>query len=212
MWDAARGGRRRRRRVAVAAAARRSAAEAALPARQGLHPGARRHRLHVGARRPPLPQAGDGACAAARRRRRWRRGRVGRRSRRATARLAVDLPAEAEAAPEPGRGPSSASCGSAPQDRVAGRAWPTPATWCRTGPRRGAATPSPLEQLVIDEELRGGEDPPRPPAGGGLGAAHDHRPRHRRRSRSAGSLPSLRGEIRGARCSPSPAPAATSPR
>ena len=38
----------------------RSAARGRLPVRQGLRPGAGRHRLHVGARRPPLPEAGHG--------------------------------------------------------------------------------------------------------------------------------------------------------
>ncbi len=35
--------------------------------REGLHPGAGRHRLHLGARRPPVPAPGAGAAPAARR-------------------------------------------------------------------------------------------------------------------------------------------------
>ena len=50
-----RGGRRR-------AGARRRGGQ-----RQGLHPGPRRHRLHLGARRPPVPAPRPGAAPAARR-------------------------------------------------------------------------------------------------------------------------------------------------
>ena len=52
--------------------------------RQGLHPGARRHRLHLRARRAPLPAPGAGAARAGRRRRRRGRAADRRRGRRRT--------------------------------------------------------------------------------------------------------------------------------
>ena len=60
-----RGPGRRRRRRPVLATPRRWPRPLAVPAadllRQPQHPGARRHRLHLGARRPPLPAPGHGA-------------------------------------------------------------------------------------------------------------------------------------------------------
>ena len=66
------GPRRRRRATSSslsAAAAGAVALDAFADGRQGLHPGARRHRVHLGARRPPLPAARDGRAPAAGRRR-----------------------------------------------------------------------------------------------------------------------------------------------
>ena len=60
---------RRRRpdeRSLTAAVAGALAPARVLPVRQGLHPGARRHRLHVGARRPPVPEAGHRDSSARR--------------------------------------------------------------------------------------------------------------------------------------------------
>ena len=66
------GRRPRRRRGARRASAggrgrRRAGAGRRGGQREGLHPGARRHRLHLGARRPPVPAPGAGAAPAARR-------------------------------------------------------------------------------------------------------------------------------------------------
>ena len=41
------------------------------------------------------------------------------------------------------------------------RRWPTPATSCRTGRRRGASTPTPVEQLVIDAGAAAARGAPR---------------------------------------------------
>ena len=58
---------------------RRRGARGGRALRQGVHSAPRRHRLHLGARRPPLPEAGHGQPAAGRRRRRGRaRARGGR--------------------------------------------------------------------------------------------------------------------------------------
>ena len=80
--------------------------------------------------------------------------------------------------------------------------WPTP--W--------GLDADPVEQLVIDEELRRRARPPAAPAGRRLGAADDHRPRHRTSSRSGWSRRRCAARSRGARCSASRAPAATWPR
>ena len=122
--------------------------------RQGVHPDPRRHRLHLGARRALLSEAGHGQPAAGgRRRHRRARARGGRAGHRGVAAQPGGRPAS--------RGGVAARRRSAPSwrrwrrptdaDRRAAIAeaglimphWPAP--W-----GRGA---SPLEQLVIDEEL-----------------------------------------------------------
>ena len=103
------GRRGRARRPSVAGAL---APEAFFAGAEGLHPGARRHRLHVGARRPPLPQAGHGTAAARSAARRAWRARGRRRwphARRAPRRSPSTCP------PKPSRSPaevraSSTSC------------------------------------------------------------------------------------------------------
>ena len=132
----------------LAAASRpRLALDAAFERGQGLHPGARRHRLHLGARRPPLPASG-----------RWRlrqllggaRRRGARACRRARARRAragasrVDLPPEAEARPR-ARSRAFVADGStaSPTDERRRRIADAGLPRRRTGRRRGAATPAP---------------------------------------------------------------------
>ena len=121
--------------------------------RQGLHPGARRHRVHLGARRPPLPEAGDGGPGARRRRRRLASAAW------PTSRLRVSAGRWRSTSP-----PATTSTRAQVRDfvaetqaarplRVDARGWPTPATWSRTGRRRGVATPGRSSSSVIDEEF-----------------------------------------------------------
>ncbi len=64
-WDAARVAVHRRRAVGVRRRRRRRRrARRGGPQRPGVHPGARRDRVHLRARRPPLPAPGDRPCAA----------------------------------------------------------------------------------------------------------------------------------------------------
>ena len=96
--------------------------------RQGLHPGARRHRLHLGARRAPVPAPGaraarscSAAPAAGARRRRWPSARAGvRRTLRSRPRR--------QDARMPRRGPSRGrgAIAALPDGRSDARRWPTP--------------------------------------------------------------------------------------
>ena len=145
--------------------------------RQGLHSGPRRDRLHLGARRPPVPA--PGACAAPVVRRQRQMAGAHRRAR-------------------PGRGPPAAGgqparrgqrCGR--QGPVGGRPHRVPATAAsagragRRGLRRPAVAPAlrPVRLARGPGRHRRGAAPGRcDPAGPGhrrLGGARHHEPRHR---------------------------------
>ena len=149
--------RRRPRRRPVRATPRRSAATLAgpgrRPVRQPQHPGARRHRLHVGARRPPLPAPGHGAarrCSTPTTRPRdvtdlTRRGRRPRASRRPAAR---------------GRGRSATRCARSPTringldaDEQRDAADRDRLRRCRTGRKPWGRDAGAIEQLVIEQEF-----------------------------------------------------------
>ena len=119
--------------------------------REGLHPGARRHRHHLGARRASvsaprvrhravprrpvaLAAAHRGADPAGRAPRPARRSRVG---------------ASICGPKSPRRSPKSPRC----PPRSGRSRWPRPGCWRRTGHARTAARPAPAEQLLIDQEL-----------------------------------------------------------
>ena len=179
---------------------------------QGLHPGARRHRLHLGARRPPLPAAGPRAAPAVRRRVAVAGGR-GRAARWAGPGAAsrLDLPDRGRGRPRPRSGRSSTrSRRSRPSEQraPAGR---RRATSCRTGRRRGAATPAPVEQLVIDQELRRARRPRAAPRRSARGRRRRSPPTARPSSRSAGCGPRCSARSPGASCSASRRPAPTWP-
>ena len=96
VWDAARAAAEGGDQLSL------TAAEAADPGagrggrvRQPQHPGARRHRLHLGARRPPVPAPGQRARGGGRRRGRRPRGRRPGAPGTERART-IDLPPEAE--------------------------------------------------------------------------------------------------------------------
>ena len=166
-------------------AARGARARGGVPVREGLRPGARRHRLHVGARRPPVPQAGHGDAPPP-----AVRPAAGRRAvaeaviagdRRA---LAVDLPPEAEPVRERTLAFVEPSSRARPKSEWTGVLadsgylvphWPKP--W--------GLDADPVEQLVIDEELRRRARPAAASADRRLGAADDHQPRH---ARAAGAV------------------------
>ena len=156
VWDAARAVRddrqRRRRRDRGGGRAR---VRRRVPQRQGLRADARRHRLHVGARRAPLPAPRDDVAPARRHARRVAR-RCARRSaawRGAAGGSSVDL------GPRPRRYRAELRAFLAeitgPRRRASSAPGsPTRATSRRAGRGRGAATPTALELLVIEEEFR----------------------------------------------------------
>ena len=116
------------------------AAAVAVPAptvrqRPDEHPGARRHRLHLGARRPPATCAGPPSLAALARRRRRGRGRRRRRWPRPGVRRehAVDLPPEAEQYPGRGARVRRAVAGLAAEGERRAARTRRRATCCRTG-------------------------------------------------------------------------------
>ena len=150
--------------------------------RQGLHPGARRHRLHLGARRPPLPPPGAGAPPAVRRRRPVAGGAAAAGWAAPAGTSAVDLPPEAEA-PRARSGRRSRDR-RPPQRRAAAPAGrhraPGPALGAALG--RGAGA---VEQLVIDQELRRARVRVPHLQVGGVGRPDHRRPRH---ARAAGAL------------------------
>ena len=128
VWDAARaaagGG---DQFTYTAAVGRRAGDPGGRLVRQAQHPGARRHRLHVGARRPPLPAAGD-------------RDRGGDRRRGGGREEVTDSCAGASAAPigrpaARGRARCATRCGSSP-------------------PASPASTTRPRETALIDVRLR----------------------------------------------------------
>ena len=83
------------------------------------------------------------------------RGRAGSRSAACAARLAVDLPDARPRRSGPRCARSSPSIAALAEGRTAhGSLADAGLPRRRTGPRRGAATPSAVEQLVIDEEFR----------------------------------------------------------
>ena len=126
--------------------------------------------------------------------------------------LAADLPEEAESL----------------RDEIQRRAWPRSAATTRRPTQRAALAEaglimphwpapwgrgaSPLEQLVIDEEMAAAGAGAPAPRGRRLGTADDHRPRHARSSRSAGCGRRCSASSAGASSSASRAPARTSPR
>ena len=170
-WDAARTCRRRRAPGGTwpPRPPPRSPPTAGFALRQGLHPGARRHRLHVGARRAPLPQAGDVAARTATAPCRdapgpGRRGRGGRRARDRS----IELPPEEPAGPSvrPSWSPSSAADrtersgatladGRLPRAALAGD--------------RGATTPRRSTSSSSTRSSRAAGHPPAPPPGGAAG-------------------------------------------
>ena len=123
--------------------------------RQGLHPGARRHRLHLGARRPPLPAPGDGHPPALGGAEAWHGRVVERASGGARRSMPSSCRAEAEALPRRGPGlprrRSDATTGTERAPASPTRGLPR----AQLARRRGVATPAPIEQLVIDEEFAG---------------------------------------------------------
>ena len=156
-----------------------------LRLRQGLHPGARRHRVHVGARRPPLPEAGGRkppACSAVPDRggRRWppSRWRASAGTPASTCRPSAEVQrAEVRAflddlrtRPQPEWNRRIADSGYLVPH------WPAP--WGRDA--------GPLEQLVDRRGVRPGPRPPPAPGRRGVGAADHHRPRHRRPAGAVG--------------------------
>ena len=132
------------------------------------------------------------SCSAAPRR--WRREVAAAALGGTRRHLTLDLPAEAEAlraevARRRRRDRRPA------EGRSAGPRWPRPGCSCPTGRRPGAATPAPVEQLVIDQELRRGTVRVPAPPGGRVGGARRSRPTALPSSRSGGSDRRSRGEI-----------------
>ena len=199
-------------RVAIAAAAR-ARVRGRVRERQGLRADARRHRLHVGARRAPLPAAGDDAAPA--RRRRPTSGASAPRARRwpaAAARSRVDLARRGRGASAPRsrafarrdrgpRRPTSSARGSSTTGYIT-PSWPPP--WGRDADA--------LELLVIEEEFRAAKVARAGHRGRRVGAADPDRVRHDASSRSGGSCRRCAARSSGASCSASPAPAPTSRR
>ncbi len=148
---ARRGRRSRRRRASSPRRWPRGRRRRRRQLRARVHPGARRHRLHLGARRPPLLPPRAVAARAARRLRRL--GASGSPTSR--------WPARAGRWRRPARARPSAvraGAGGAGRDRRPGRPaapprWPRAAGSCRTCRGPGAGAPAPLEQLVIAQEL-----------------------------------------------------------
>ena len=152
--------------------------------RQGLHPGARRDRVHLRARRPPLPAPGAEPARDRRRRRRGRR--AADRPRRSPA-CAAGSSSTSRAATRRSGAERAASrsrriAALPPDERRAGLVetgyltphWPAP-----YGLGADAVT-----QIVIDQELaRAGLTRPDIVIAG-LGAADDPRARHRRAARA----------------------------
>ena len=156
VWDAARAVDDDPGKRALAAAERgRARHRCRVRQRQGLRPGARRHRLHLGARRPRVPPAGHDAAEPARPGVAVASGRrVGSGSTGCDAALTVDLRRR-------GRRPSAPRCGrSSPRSRTS---TPTEQRVAdrgrglhrrRRGPSRGAGARRHVEQVVIEEEFR----------------------------------------------------------
>ncbi len=179
-------------------------------ARQGLHPGARRHRLHLGARRPPLPEAGDRDAPADRRR--W--ALAGRRppgSPLAGVRgaAAVELPTEAEG----GRADVRAfldDLRARPKvewnRRIADVGVPRAALAAPVGTRRRSARAARRRRGV-----RAGPASGAPTSRSGRGRCRRSWSTAPRRSRRGGWPPRCAARSRGARCSASRAPARTWP-
>ena len=195
-----------------AAAAGAIALDAFADRGQGLHPGARRHRLHLGARRPPLPAPGHRPCAsssaapspwraavAARRRRRHappaHPRRCPPRPRRSAprSRAVVD---EIAALPKDERRAALADAG---------------LHRARTGRRRGDATPAPSSSSSSTRSCGGPRSACRTSQVGRLGRARPSPPTARPSSRSAGCGPRSSARSPGASSSASPRPAPTSP-
>ena len=105
------------------------------------HSAARRHRVHLGARRPPVPAPGPHAGGADGRRRRPAARRRGGPAQRSGARRIVHAAHRGRAVPQPGPRGRRAACGRCPRTSSATSS-STPAIWCRTGRNRGAALPT----------------------------------------------------------------------
>ena len=207
------GGRREPAATELALQPRRRGRRAGGPGRpaerRAQHPGARRHRLHVGARRPPVPAPGHRAAAAFLDADRPRPPSPTSPGPGVAARRRLDLPPEAE--PSATRsGPSRPSCGALDGDAAARRLvdtgyfmphWPKP--W-----GRGAGA---VEQLVIDEEFAAAGITPPQLRHHRVGHPHAHPARHRRPGRAVGPADARAGAWCGASCSASPTPGPTPP-
>ena len=142
-WDAARAQDEPRRGPAslAAAVAGATSVRGRVPDRQGLHPGARRHRLHLGARRAPVPAPRPDPARPARLHRELAAPRrpphPGRRPPRARRRPA------ARGGGRPRRGPRRAGAAKALEGRERAPTSPTAATPPRTCPPPGARAPTP---------------------------------------------------------------------
>ena len=197
-------------RPAVATAAAGAIALDAVRDRgQGLHPGARRHRLHLGARRPPVPAPGDGAAPAARRHRsRWRRRHRGRGARRHPS-----PPRSSSCRPRPRRcaprcAPRSRRSPRSPKAERRAPARRRRADRARTGRRRGAAARARSSSSSSTRSSAG----PRSGCRTSRSARGRRRPSPRTAppsSRSAGSARRSTARSAGASCSASPRPAPT---
>ena len=183
-----------------------------LPERQGLRADARWHRLHVGARRAPLPAPRDHAAPARRNARRVaRRVRHARCSRGARRRLAVDLGPEAEVLPHRVR----ACCSTRSRildaqdrrERLADDGYLTPG-WPQPWGRDAKA----LELLVIEEEFRAAKMQRAEHRCRRVGAADPDRVRHARAAGAVDHADAARRDQSGASSSASPAPVPTSRR
>ena len=205
-WDAARGAATPAEAELAAAAAAGLAMRSYQRVRAEGHPGPRRHRLHLGARRPPLPAARGGApgrggrpglgrgdvTSHPRRRTAAVRGRTARRGRayRAEARAFLD---RYRAAPEAERRALLVSSGYVMPH------WPEP---CGRGRGRGRAARHRAGVRRDRDALAGHRR---------LGAPDAH-PARRTRTRSSGGSPrACSASCSGASCSANPTPAPTRP-
>ena len=190
-----------------------AAPDAAVAVRQDVHPGARRHRLHLGARRPPLLPPGAVAarrCSAG--------GEVG--ASRSPGSRWPESRRTLRARPARGRGRAArADPGGARRDRRAGRRGrrtgarsPRAAGSCRICPRPWGRGASPLEQLIIHRSCAAARRARRRPDHRRLGGARARSRTARRSSRSASCPRRCAASSSGASSSASPAPAPTSPR
>ena len=158
VWDAARAVGRHARRVR--ARRRHGGAPGVRPGRAQRadeHPGARRHRLHVGARRPPVPAAGPGAQRGAGLARTTPRTSTAQAARGTTRDVTLDLPPEAEAIRAEIRA-------------EAARIGALPGAGAAQGAGRRRAARAALARALGSRRGRGGADRDRRGAAGGRGA------------------------------------------
>ncbi len=173
------------------------------------HPAARRHRLHLGARLPPLPAPGRHT-----RRVRGPRGRRGGGHGPARARRrgphARSRPARGGRA-VPGRGAGVRRHPRRPgRRRPAARALSSPATSCRTGRRRGAATRPPPSSSSSSRSCAASSVPSLGITGWNIQTISQHGTPGA--GRALGRARPCAARSRGASCSPSPGPGRTPPR